>query len=133
MYSQGASVVDPSAQPPNQQGDPDQSLFAAVKQYRTKYVFLAPTDYEDNYAVIVAPTGTTISLDGANVTATATAIGTSGYGVVRVTLPNGSNNGAHLLGASNPVGLQVMGYGSYTSYTYPGGLDLAFISPPPAL
>jgi hypothetical protein len=30
------------------------------------------------------------------------------------------------------VGLEVMGYGSYTSYTYPGGLDLKYISPPPA-
>jgi hypothetical protein len=24
-----------------------------------------------------------------------------------------------------------MGYGSYTSYTYPGGSDLAFIAPVP--
>ena len=41
------------------------------------------------------------------------------------------NSGAHVLVASNPVGLQVMGYGSYTSYTYPGGLDLKYIAPPP--
>ena len=27
-----------------------------------------------------------------------------------------------------PAGLQVMGYGSYTSYQYPGGLDLTAIS-----
>ena len=41
--------------------------------------------------------------------------------------------GAHVLTASQPVGIQVMGYGSYTSYQYPGGLDLAQIAPPPAL
>jgi hypothetical protein len=132
IFTQGASVVDPTTQPPNQQGDPDQSLPAAVKQYRTKYVFLAPTDYEDNYAVVIAPTGTSVTLDGAPVTATPTAIGTTGFGILRLTLQAGNNAGAHVLTASNPVGLQVMGYGSYTSYMYPGGLDLAFIAPPPA-
>jgi hypothetical protein len=30
------------------------------------------------------------------------------------------------------VGVQVMGYGEYTSYQYPAGLGLAQISPPPA-
>ena len=35
-------VVDPATQPPNQQGDPDESFAIAVEQYRTKYVFLAP-------------------------------------------------------------------------------------------
>ena len=29
------------------------------------------------------------------------------------------------------VGIQVMGYGEYTSYQYPGGLNLAQIAPPP--
>jgi hypothetical protein len=40
-------------------------------------------------------------------------------------------SGAHVLTATKPVGIQVMGYGSYTSYQYPGGLDLAAIAPPP--
>jgi hypothetical protein len=30
-----------------------------------------------------------------------------------------------------PVGAQVMGYGAYTSYQYPGGLNLTLIAPPP--
>jgi hypothetical protein len=131
VFSQGATAVDPSTQPPNEQGDPDQSLAIAVKQYRTKYVFLAPTDYEDNYAVVVAPTGTTVSLDGAAATGSPTPLGSSGYGVLRLTLGAGQA-GAHVLTAPQPVGLQVMGYGSYTSYMYPGGLDLAQIAPPPA-
>jgi hypothetical protein len=29
------------------------------------------------------------------------------------------------------VGIQVVGYGSYTSYQYPGGLNLTLIAPPP--
>jgi hypothetical protein len=39
--------------------------------------------------------------------------------------------GAHVLEASAPVGIQVEGYGAYTSYYYPGGLDLNAIAPPP--
>jgi hypothetical protein len=130
IFTQGASVVDPTDVSPNQQGDPDQSLPVPVEQYRSKYVFLAPTDYEESYAVIVEPTGTTVTLDGTVATETPTPVGTSAYGVLRVTLGPG-NAGAHVLTASSPVGLQVMGYGSYTSYQYPGGLDLAQIAPPP--
>jgi hypothetical protein len=29
------------------------------------------------------------------------------------------------------VGIQVLGYGLYTSYQYPGGLNLEIIAPPP--
>jgi len=130
-FTLGASIVDPSTAAPNQQGDPDQSMAVAVAQFRTKYVFLAPTDYPTNYVVVIAPTGTAVSLDGLPVATALTAVGTSGYGVMRVKLGAG-NAGAHVLTASNPVGIEVMGYGSYTSYTYPGGLDLKYISPPPA-
>src|SRR5262249_5526289 len=85
-FSQGASLVDPNAMAPNQQGDPDQSMVAPVEQFRTTFAFTAPPDYEENYAVIVAPTGTTVSIDGAPTTATFTAVGTGGYGVARVPL-----------------------------------------------
>src|SRR5262249_37495546 len=112
-FSEGAELIDPTTMPPKQQGDPDQSLVTAVKQYRTKYVFLAPTDYIENFALIVEPTGTTVTIDGMPVTSAATPIGSTGYEARRVQLGSG-NAGAHLLTASNPVGLQVMGYGAYT-------------------
>jgi hypothetical protein len=131
VFSQGASVVDPTTGAPDQQGDPDQSLAIAVEQYRAKYVFLAPSDYQENYAVVIEPAGTTVTLDGMPATGTPTPIGSSGFSSLRLTLGAGQA-GAHVLTATNPVGLQVMGYGSYTSYTYPGGLDLASIAPPPA-
>ena len=72
-----------------------------------------------------------MTLDNQAVSAQPTAVGASGFGVLRIKLGPG-NAGAHVLQANNPVGLQVMGYGSYTSYTYPGGLDLKYIAPPPA-
>jgi hypothetical protein len=130
-FSLGGSLVDAKASPGTQQGDPDQSMAVAVAQYREGYVFLAPDDYEDNWAVIVAPTGASVSLDGLPVATSPTPVGSSGYAVMRVKLGAGQK-GAHVLAASKPVGLQVMGYGAYTSYTYPGGLDLKYISPPPA-
>jgi hypothetical protein len=129
-FTQGASLVDPTTKGPKQQGDPDQSIVVAVKQYRTNYVFLAPTDYQENYAVITAPTGASISLDGAHVTTAPTPVGSNGYGVIRIPLAAG-NAGAHVLTASAPVGLEITGYGASTSYTYPGGLDLQHIAPPP--
>jgi hypothetical protein len=129
-FTQSAAVVDPSDKPPQQMGDPDQSVAAPVAQYRTKYVFLAPTDYEENFVVVVEPTGTTVTLDGRVATASPAAVGATGYSVQRLPLDAGQG-GAHLLMATRPVGIQVMGYGSYTSYQYPGGLALERISAPP--
>jgi hypothetical protein len=129
-FTLGASIVDPNTRPPDQKGDPAQSLVTAVEQFRSKYVFLAPDDYPVNYVDIVAKTGTTITLDGQAPTATPQAVGSSTYSVSRVQL-GGGQAGAHVLTASKPVGIQVVGYGSYTSYMYPGGLDLMHIAPPP--
>ncbi len=130
FFTQSASVVDATDNPPKQMGDPDQSLAIAVAQYRTKYVFLAPTDYEENFVVVVQPTGTSVTLDGKVATASAVPVGATGYSVLRLPLDAGQG-GAHVLTSPRPVGIQVMGYGSYTSYQYPGGLALEHISPPP--
>jgi hypothetical protein len=43
--------------------------------------------------------------------------------VVRLQLP-AAGSGVYHLHADAPVGLTVYGYGRYTSYMYPGGLDL---------
>lgn len=36
----------------------------------------------------------------------------------------GKDDGDHLLTSPQPFGVQVYGYGQYTSYWYPGGLNL---------
>ena len=115
---------------PSELGDPSQSLVTTVEQYRTKYVFLAPTDYPVSFVDVVQPMGATVELDGEVLDVTVTEIGESGYGIRRVPLPQ-ANGGAHVLQSDEPVGLQVMGYGDYTSYQYPGGLNLEVIAPPP--
>ncbi len=131
MVQQGASIVDPTHGAPVQKGDPAFSFATAVEQYRKSYVFLAPDDYDVNFVDVVAQTGTQLVLDGQSVTASSQAIGTSGFDVWRVKLTAGQNGGAHRLTANAPMGIQVIGYGAYTSYQYPGGLDLRAIAPPP--
>jgi hypothetical protein len=114
-------------------GDPSESLMASVEQYRTKYVFLAPTDYEENFVDVVTPLGANVVLDGVALQTDSAQIIADGYGVVRVSL-NGVNvgaGGAHVITSSDPIGVQVLGYGSFTSYQYPAGLNLKQIAPPP--
>jgi IgGFc binding protein len=113
-------------------GDPSQTNVVAVEQYRLKYVFLAPTDYEVSYVDVVGPSDAIVTLDGSVISAPSTPIGASGFGIARVTLGSG-NLGAHVLEATKPVGIQVMGYGEATSYYYPGGLNLELIAPPPPI
>jgi hypothetical protein len=133
----GGTIVDTmtgsNSDPLTGLGDPSESLIASVEQFRTKYVFLAPEDYTVNFVDIIAPSATTIALDGMFLnTALETEIA-DGYGVLRVPLTgvNPTGDGAHVLTASQPVGLQVLGYGKYTSYQYPAGLNLKTIAPAP--
>ena len=126
----GSANLDPSVAPPNQKGDPSQSNYAAVEQYRSKYVFLTPDDYDVAFLDMVVPTGVTVALDGAPATTVWDQPISGGMRGVRVKLEHEAQ-GAHVLTASAPFGLQVIGYGSYTSYMYPGGLNLSAIAPPP--
>ncbi len=123
----GAERVDPTN---GGSGDPSQSLVTSVEQYRTRYVFLAPDDYDSSYLDVVGPMGAELELDGAKVAVAEEPIACSGFGVRRIRLGPG-RGGAHRLDATRPVAIQVIGYGAYTSYQYPGGLNLVAIAPPP--
>jgi len=127
-FQLGAEIVDPNALD-QAKGDPAQSNMIAVEQYRIKYVFLAPSDYDVSYVDIIQPLSAAVTLDGMAVAQQPTPI-SSNYGINRVQLGPG-NNGAHVLTSTEAVGIQVVGYGSYTSYQYPGGMNLRTIAPPP--
>lgn len=105
-------------------GDPAMALAVPVEQFRTQYLFHAPINYESNYVDVTAPIGATVTLDGAPLMFTP--IGTTGFGLARV---NGLSAGAagdgnHMIQGNQAFGITVYGYGQYTSYWYPGGLDL---------
>jgi hypothetical protein len=126
----GGSVVDREQSLVLSQGDPSMSPMVTTQQFRKSYIFLAPTDYDESFADIVAPHGTTLTLDGVPVYSTPVPVNPS-WSVVRLELTNTGKDGAHILEGTQAFGVQVIGYGAYTSYQYPAGLDLVPIAPPP--
>jgi hypothetical protein len=113
-------------------GDPAMTVAVANAQYRDSYAFTAPNNYYINWATIVAPTGNNVTIDSTTISSSSfTAIGTSGFGYYHYKIcDNGgsptctSSSSNHTSSASVSYGIQVYGYGSYTSYWYPGGLNL---------
>lgn len=105
-------------------GDPAMSAAVAMEQYRTGYSFFSPPNYAQNWVTVTAAMGTAVTVDG-NAVGALTQIGNSGYGYKYVSLcANNSCTGVHSAASNAQFGIQVYGYGSYTSYWYPGGLDL---------
>jgi hypothetical protein len=120
-------MVGQDAPPAAGIGDPSYTLSVPIDQYRASYQFHAPINYDNNYVNVTAPTGELVRLDGADLPAGMfTAIGNSGFSVARVSLPD-NVNGNHTIESSVAFGITVYGYGQYTSYWYPGGLDLTTI------
>lgn len=106
-------------------GDPSMSLAIPNEQFRSEYTFLAPTTYSTSYINVTATLGSSIFLNG-RLLGELAPIGDSGAGVL--TLEVGS--GVHNLQSTSTFGVVVYGFGNYTSYMYPAGLDLRLIAPP---
>jgi hypothetical protein len=104
-------------------GGPNQVTAVPTSHFRMSYAFAASSQFEYDYASIIAPTGASVSLDGQPITASLfKAVGASGMSVVHVPLTE--NNRLHAVSADKPIGVVVYGYTAYASYAYPGGLDL---------
>jgi hypothetical protein len=108
-------------------GDPSMTLAVPVEQYRTDYRFLAPESYEQNYVSVVAKSGAAVLLDGTPLSGWA-AVGSGGY----VAVGQAISGGTHRIttDGTDGFGIQVYGVGNYTSYMYPGGLDMKVINVP---
>ena len=106
-------------------GDPSLSLAIPTAQFRSEYSFLAPTTYTESFVNVTAPAGASVMLDGRAVSGF-TPVGSTGFGVARVSIPGGP----HSMTGNQPFGIVVYGFGNYTSYMYPGGLDLEAIDIP---
>ncbi|MDB4937043.1 MAG: hypothetical protein JWP87_4015 [Labilithrix sp.] len=133
MFLIGASEADPegSASKPGSQGDPSQTFAVTVEQYRQRYVFLAPSDYKTSFVDVIAAAGTKLDLDGQDVSNKLEPVTGTDWFKARIKVDPGKNDGVHVLDADKPVGIQVIGYGDYTTYMYPGGLNLGEIAPIP--
>jgi IgGFc binding protein len=116
--------------PSDTAGDPSMSMAVATAQFRNSYGFVAPSNYIQAWANIIAPTGASVTVTDypTNQTiTTGTTIGTSGYYVAHVQVCDNDLAGCtgnHTASSTSSFGIQVYGYGSYTSLMYPGGLNL---------
>ena len=106
-------------------GDPSMSLAIPAEQYRKEYSFLIPDSYIENYLVITATLGAEITLDGQKIN-NFSPIGESRVGKLNIEV----SAGIHRIEGFFPFGVSVYGFGNYTSYMYPAGLDLRLIGPP---
>lgn len=105
-------------------GDPSFLVLPPVEQYRTSYVFLGPTTYEESYANVVAPVGATVTLSPPAVDEVITSFEGAGGGsessawtVRRLRI----EPGRHELNCSVPCGVTVYGWSHDVSYAYPAG------------
>jgi hypothetical protein len=111
-------------------GDPAFALNVPVEQFRTSYSFLAPATVTYNYLNIIKRVNEgspPVYLDGTAVPESefTQRIGGTEWGVARIAI----QGTGHTIECAQPVGIMVYGFARYTSYMYPGGLDLKFINP----
>ena len=119
----GQNVTDP----PAERGDPGMTVLVPREQYRTDYTFITPSSYNagtmgQSYVLVSRPPGLEVILDGAPVTTTCSNVGGRELGIVPV------NGGTHTMRGAEAFGIIVYGLGQYTSYAYPGGLNLEQIT-----
>ena len=111
-------------------GDPSECPSVPLQQYRSTYTFLAPKTYSENWIDVITPVNNTVTLDGTDIPQNQfSQVGNQPFYVAHVQLDNTKEG--HEIHGIFPFGLLVYGYGSRTSYMYPGGLDLHVVSIPP--
>lgn len=108
-------------------GDPGMTVLVPREQYRLDYTFITPSSYNpgtsgQSYVLISRPPGVEVVLDGAPVSTTWSTAGGRELGIVPV------NGGTHTMRGAEAFGIVVYGLGQYTSYAYPGGLNLEQIT-----
>ena len=116
----------------SQAGDPCEILLPPTGRYlQTNTVFTLPNDgtagdFAQNYLNIIVPQSalTNTVVDGSTVPATNfVPIGTSGYYGAQLSVTNDAHLAtSHSVTSSQPIWVQVYGFGHYDAYCYFGGL-----------
>ena len=114
----------------NKAGDPAMIVLPPAAQFEPKYVFAVPGHYAKNFVTLVAPDGTSVTLDGQPVSANFFPLGgLNGTDLRYAHVP--VDEGPHVLESDAPVGITVVGYDVEVSYGYAGGSGFEVIAPPP--
>ena len=111
-------------------GDPSMSFIVPNEQFLSRYAFATSGEFPTNYADVVAPMGTTVTLDGSALAATPESV-VNGWVAYRVNL--GAAAGLHTLAATQPFGVQLLGFAYATSYYAPGGQSAKLLGEPPVV
>ena len=119
MIGQGPAMLGGSGA-----GDPAMVFEVPTQQYRTSYDFLVPATYQSNFINIVAPQGAQLTMDDQPVRGSMENV--SGYTIYTLPIAGGAHR---IRSQGQQFGIKVYGIAQYTSYMYPGGLDLALITP----
>ncbi len=106
-------------------GDPAMVLQVPTEQYRDQYHFTVPSTYVQNFVNVVVTAGDRVEMDGQPLRGSSENL--AGYTVFTLPIEPGNHRVRSPMG--RPVGLEVYGVAPYTSYAYPGGLDLRRITP----
>ncbi|MBK7191914.1 MAG: IgGFc-binding protein [Myxococcales bacterium] len=101
-------------------GDPSMAFAVPTEQYRSTYTLLVPQQYQENILSIVTPAGSTVRLDGTDISGQLAAFGGGTYKAGRVTV----GAGPHTLDCPGTCGVEVYGWSEAVSYMFAGGLDL---------
>ena len=99
-------------------GDPAFLVNVPTDQFLSDYIVLTPSQYQEDYLTIIAPSGATIRLDGTPISAGRSSLG--GWDIIRIPVADG----VHRVDADVAFGLYAYGYDCDVSYAYPGGLNL---------
>lgn len=104
-------------------GDPSQTVLVPTSRYLKRYVIALPPGFERHYVDVIAATGSDVLLNGEPLDSSQfRAIGASGLSVTRLeALAVGAR---HELVSDKAFGVQIRGFGKFTSYMVPGGIDL---------
>jgi hypothetical protein len=103
-------------------GDPSQSVLVPKDHYLTDYSFATSSGYSNQDVAIVVQTGSEVRVQGKALAADAfVAIGASGWSVTHLAL---DPNLRVTISSEQASGVQLYGYGPFTSYQVPAGINL---------
>ncbi|MDD5308419.1 MAG: IgGFc-binding protein [Deltaproteobacteria bacterium] len=134
----GASYANCYFNQYDREGDPMMLQAPPAGQFLDRYVFNTDNvfDFANDHIIIVRPSGAKVALDckGVIPDSSFAPVGSSDWEVARIFIDNpenttGCTDGAHLLAATAPVGLSVVGTAAWISYGYLGGVGLKPINP----
>jgi hypothetical protein len=118
---------------PQPVGDPSFTIFPAIEQARSDYVFLSPTGWQDDYVVIGAPPETTVTLDGQPTSGCVIAPAGEIDGVAYEARRCALQPGVHRLSGDGPFQIMAYGYGDADAYSFTGGSNIEKIYEVPEL